>query len=149
MPWRKWNIIIVLILANYVVFGLIAAFVFPVRPQAPLSHPAQPTFTPGTPAPQRVGTLSYDFLTPSPSVRATSTSTRTPTAPTATPTEATTTSATSAATSASTPVPTTASTPLPTLPPATSASSAPTGIATSPALLAPRPLVSATSTARP
>ena len=155
MPWRKWNIIIVLVLANYVVFGLIAAFVFPVRPQAPLIHTVQPTFTPGTPAPQRVGTLSYDFLTPSPSVRATSTSTRTPTAPPSTtaqgttPTEATTTSATSAATIASTPAPTTASTPPPTLPPATSTSSAPTGTATASALLAPRPLVTATSTPRP
>ena len=150
MPWRKWNIIIVLVLANYVVFGLLAAFVFPVRPQAPLIHAAQPTFTPGTPSPQRVGTLSYDFLTPSPIVRATNTSTRTPiptaTAPNATPTEATTTSATSAATIASTSVPTTASTPIPT---ATATASAPIGTATVPALLAPRPLVSATSTSRP
>ncbi len=149
MPWRKWNIIIVLILANYVVFGLLAAFVFPVRPQAPLIHTVQPTFTPGTPPPQRVGTLSYDFLTPSPIVRATNTSTRTPIAPTATPTEAATTSATSAATIASPPVPTTASTPIPT---ATSTASAATGTATAssatataPVLLAPRPLVTATT----
>ena len=146
MPWRKWNIIIVLVLANYVVFGLLAAFVFPVRPQAPLSHAAQPTFTPGTPPPQRIGTLSYDFLTPSPIVRATNTSTRTPTAPAATPTEATTTSATSAATIASTPAPTTASPPIPT---ATSTTSVPTATTTAPALLAPRPLVTATSTSRP
>ncbi|MBM3130008.1 MAG: hypothetical protein FJ009_15475 [Chloroflexi bacterium] len=94
MPWRKWNVIIMLILANYVVFGLLAAFVFPVKTQAPLVHTAQPTFTPGTKPLQRVGTLSYDFLTPSLTARPTNTSTRTPIAPTATPTEVTTPGAT-------------------------------------------------------
>ncbi len=146
MPWRKWNVIIVLILANYVVFGLFAAFVFPVRPQAPLSHPAQPTFTPGAPSPQRVGTLSYDFLTPSPIVRATNTSTwtRTPIATTETPTDTTPTSATTAAPATATIAPTAAAT----LPPTSTATgSAPTGTATAPALLAPRPL--ATATTRP
>lgn len=109
MPWRKWNVIIVLVLANYVVFGLLAAFVFPVRTQAPLIHTAQPTFTPGTKPLQRVGTLSYDFLTPSPTARPTNTSTRTPIAPTASPTEA--------LTPGSTVVPTAA----PTTPPPTNA----------------------------
>lgn len=75
MPWRKWNVILVLILANYVVFGLLATFVFPVQAPAPLVHTPQPTFTPGVKPLQRVGTLSYDFLTPSP--RATNTSART------------------------------------------------------------------------
>jgi hypothetical protein len=144
MPWRKWNVIVVLILANYVVFGVLAALVFPVKPQAPLIHPAQPTFTPGTKAPQRVGTLSYDFLTPSPSVRATNTSTRTPVAPTATPTEAATTSP--GATTAPSVAPTLASTTIPT---ATATSTAPAGTATVPVLLAPRLLVTATSTPAP
>jgi len=147
MPWRKWNVIVVLILANYVVFGLLAAFVFPVKPQAPLIHTALPTFTPGPKPPQRVGTLTYDFLTPSPSGRATNTSTRTPVAPTATPTEATTPSATSAAPTV--PAPSATSTTAPTVSPATSTSSPPTGTATAPALLAPRPLISATSTRNP
>jgi hypothetical protein len=147
MPWRKWNVIIVLILANYVVFGLFAAFVFPVKPQAPLVHAAQPTFTPGTRPLQRVGTLSYDFLTPSPIVRATNTSTRTPTAsPTSAQTAAATETATPGAPSA---VPTTALTPPPTLPPATSTPSTSGGTETAPALQAPRPLVPATATVRP
>jgi hypothetical protein len=144
MPWRKWNVIIVLVLANYVVFGLFAAFVFPVKPQAPLIHPAQPTFTPGAPSPQRVGTLSYDFLTPSPIVRATSTSTRTPiaspttSAPGTTAPETATTGATSAA-------PTIGATPPPTVP---STLSPAAGTATAPAgMLAPQPLV--TPTPRP
>lgn len=64
MPWRRWNVIIVLILANYVVFGLLAALVFPVQSPAPLMRTAQPTFTPGAKPLQRVGTLTYDFLTP-------------------------------------------------------------------------------------
>ncbi len=64
MPWRRWNVIIVLILANYVVFGLLAALVFPVPTHAPLVRTAQPTFTPGPKPLQRVGTLTYDFLTP-------------------------------------------------------------------------------------
>jgi len=146
MPWRKWNVIVVLILANYVVFGVLAALVFPVKPQAPLIHPAQPTFTPGTQPPQRVGTLSYDFLTPSPSVRATNTSTRTPIAPTATltPTETATTSPD--ATTAPSVAPTLASTTILT---ATAASTAPAGTATVPVLLAPRLLVTAASTRAP
>jgi hypothetical protein len=146
MAWRKWNVIVVLILANYVVFGLIAAFVFPVKSQAPLIHTAQPTFTPGTKPLQRVGTLTYDFLTPSPSVRATTTSTRTPIAPTATPTEAATTTATSVAPTAPSEMPTLASTPTPT---ATSTAGTDSGTATLPALLAPRPLIAATPTPRP
>lgn len=88
MPWRKWNVILVLILANYVVFGLIAALVFPVKTPAPLIHTPQPTFTPGTKPLQRVGTLPYDFLTPSPRATNTLRVTVIPTtAPTATPSE--------------------------------------------------------------
>ncbi len=88
MPWRKWNVIIVLILANYVVFGLLATFVFPVKAPAPLIHTPQPTFTPGIRPLQRVGTLSYDFLTPSPRATNTSASTVIPTV-TPTPPDAT------------------------------------------------------------
>lgn len=81
MPWRRWNVIIVLILANYVVFGLLAALVFPVQPPAPLMRTAQPTFTPGAKPLQRVGTLTYDFLTP------TAVGARATVAPTFTPTQ--------------------------------------------------------------
>ncbi len=64
MPWRRWNVIVVLVLANYVVFGLLAALVFPAPTYAPLVRTPQPTFTPGPKPLQRVGTLTYDFLTP-------------------------------------------------------------------------------------
>lgn len=88
MPWRRWNVIIVLILANYVVFGLLAALVFPVQSPAPLMRTAQPTFTPGAKPLQRVGTLTYDFLTP------TTLATRAPTSSTPVPTEVSTPEAT-------------------------------------------------------
>ncbi len=65
MPWRNWSVIVVLILANYLVFSLLATVVFPVQAQVPATRIVVPTYTPGTPAPQRVGTLTYDFLTPS------------------------------------------------------------------------------------
>jgi hypothetical protein len=84
MPWRNWSVLIVLVLANYVVFSILATLVFPVRPQAPLMRAAQPTFTPGTLPLQRVGPLSYDFLTPSPIGQASAVSTRSTVVPTST-----------------------------------------------------------------
>ncbi len=81
MPWRKWSVILVLILANYIVFSILATVVFPVPPKALSTHVTEPTFTPGAMPLQRVGTLTYDFLTPSP----TSTLTGTPPTPTRTP----------------------------------------------------------------
>ena len=65
MAWRNWSVILLLILANYVVFSILATLVFPVPPQTPPTHVARPTFTPGTSPLQPVGTLTYDFLTPS------------------------------------------------------------------------------------
>lgn len=83
MPWRNWSVIIVLVLANYVVFSIIGTLLFPVTPAAAPTHAARPTFTPGIQEPQRVGTLSYDFLTPSPTptLTGTPTWTGTPTKP--------------------------------------------------------------------
>ncbi len=64
MAWRQWSVIVVLILANLVVFSLVATLVFPVPIQLAPTHVARPTFTPGMPPLQPVGTLTYDFLTP-------------------------------------------------------------------------------------
>ncbi len=84
MPWRNWSVVVVLVLANYVVFSILAALVFPVKPAAPLKHTAAPTFTPGAPVLQRVGTLTYDFLTPSPTANLTLTRARSTISPTST-----------------------------------------------------------------
>jgi len=73
MPWRHWSVIIVLILANYVVFSIIGTLLFPATPPAVPTRAAQPTFTPGAPVLQRVGTLTYDLVTSSPTITATST----------------------------------------------------------------------------
>ena len=66
MTWRNLSIIIVLVLANYLVFSTLAVLVFPPQPLAVPTHQIQATFTPGAPPLVRVGTLTYDFLTPSP-----------------------------------------------------------------------------------
>ena len=66
MTWRNLSIIIVLVLANYLVFSTLAVLVFPPQPLAVPTHQVQATFTPGAPPLVRVGTLTYDFLTPSP-----------------------------------------------------------------------------------
>ncbi len=66
MTARNLSIIVVLVLANYLVFSLLAVMVFPPQPIAVPTHEVQPTFTPGKPPLVRVGTLTYDFLTPSP-----------------------------------------------------------------------------------
>ncbi len=91
MPWRNWRVIIVLLLSNYLVFSLLATFVFPPSPVAAPTHAAQPTYTRSVIELRNVGTLTYDFLTPT----ATSTFVSTPTiAPTSTPTVRVTTAAT-------------------------------------------------------
>ncbi len=77
MNWRSWSIIIVLVLANYLVFSALAVFAFPPSKIVPPTRAAQPTFTLGAAPLQRVSPLSYDFLTPSPTVTATSTVTPT------------------------------------------------------------------------
>ena len=87
MPWRNWSVIVVLILANYVVFSIIGTMLFPVAPAPALTHVTRPTFTPGAPALDRVEPLSYEFLTPSPTPTATATISATKTlTPTITPT---------------------------------------------------------------
>ena len=83
MTWRNLSIVIVLVLANYLVFSTLAVLVFPPQPIAVPTHEVQATFTPGARPLIRVGTLTYDFLTPSPTT--TFTSTRTLTAATPTP----------------------------------------------------------------
>jgi hypothetical protein len=77
MKWNSWSIIIVLILANYLVFSSLAVLVFPTRPVVAPTHVVEPTFTPGALPLQRVATLTYDFLTPSPTAAETLTATRT------------------------------------------------------------------------
>jgi len=78
MNWRNLSIIIVLVLANYLVFSTLAVLVFPPKPIAPPTHEVQPSFTPGARTLQRVGTLTYDFLTPSPTTTITGTLTAAP-----------------------------------------------------------------------
>ncbi len=64
MAWRNWNVVLVLILANYLVFSFLAAWVFPAAPVTAPTHIPKPTFTRSIIQPRNVGTLSYDFLTP-------------------------------------------------------------------------------------
>ncbi len=85
MPWRNWSVLIVLVLANYVVFSIIGTLLFPVTPLAAPTHVAHPTFTPGGQMLQRVEPLTYEFLTPSPTLTATYTPTVTGTPLTSTP----------------------------------------------------------------
>jgi len=89
MPWRHWSVIVVLILANYVVFSIIGALLFPVTPSAFPAQVTRPTFTAPAPPLERVGTLTYDFMRETPTVTETvSASTPTPrttVVPTATP----------------------------------------------------------------
>ncbi|MBI4786094.1 MAG: hypothetical protein HY782_03490 [Chloroflexi bacterium] len=87
MNWRNTSVIVVLILANYLVFGTLATFVFPPTPVTAPTRLVKATFTPGVVELQNVGTLTYDFLTPTktptftPTVTITATGTvRTPTA---------------------------------------------------------------------
>ena len=85
MKWNSWSIIIVLILANYLVFSTLAVLVFPTRPVVAPTHVVEPTFTPGAKQLERVGTLTYDFLTPTPTVTQTLTAPPTLTNTTSTP----------------------------------------------------------------
>ena len=79
MPWRNWSVIIVLVLANYVVFSIIGTLLFPVTVPAAPTHVARPTFTPGGQILQRVDPLTYEFLTASPTPTTTTLPTSTPT----------------------------------------------------------------------
>ncbi len=63
MAWRNWSVIAVLILANYLVFSTLATLVFPPAPITAPTHVPKATFTAGIEL-QNVGTLTYDFLTP-------------------------------------------------------------------------------------
>ncbi len=77
MPWRNWSVIIILVLANYVVFSIIGTLLFPVVPQPAPTHVVRPTFTPGIQPPQRIVTLTFD---PSPTSAVTATGMLTTTA---------------------------------------------------------------------
>ena len=92
MAWRNWSVIAVLILANYLVFSTLATMVFPPTPVTAPTHVAKPTFTPGAEM-RNVGTLTYDFLTPTvtPTLTPTLTITATGTLRTVVPTTAPTT----------------------------------------------------------
>ena len=79
MTARNLSIIIVLVLANYLVFSLLAVLAFPPQPIAAPTHEVEATFTPGAPPLVRVGTLTYDFLTPSPTKTTTPAVTAVPT----------------------------------------------------------------------
>jgi len=68
MVWRNWSVIVVLLLANYLVFSVLATWVFPVPPVTPIARTPMPTFTPGGKAFQQVEPLKYEFLTPSPTI---------------------------------------------------------------------------------
>lgn len=81
MVWRSWSVIAVLLLANYLVFSTLATFVFPPPVVIPPTHAAQVTFTPGLAELRSVGTLTYDFLTPTALPTSTSTVTATLTVP--------------------------------------------------------------------
>ncbi len=97
MPWRNWRVVVVVLLANYMVFSLLGTFVFPAAPIMAPTHAPRATFTQSIIELRNVGTLTYDFLTPT--VTATFVSTPTIT-PTATPTVRVTTAATRATTPA-------------------------------------------------
>ncbi len=77
MNRRMLSIVVVLVLANYIVFSALAVLAFPTKPITPPLHTAQPTFTPGGQPLQRVDPLTYDFLTPSPTAVLTTTVTPT------------------------------------------------------------------------
>ena len=75
MAWRNWSVIVVLLLANYLVFSLFATLVFPAEPITAPTHIPKATFTISVMELRHVGTLSYDFLKPT----ATATLSSTPT----------------------------------------------------------------------
>jgi hypothetical protein len=73
MNGRNLSIIVVLILANYLVFSTLAVIAFPPAPFIPPTRAVEATYTPGAQPLQRVGALTYDFLTPSPTATITGT----------------------------------------------------------------------------
>ncbi len=87
MAWRNWSVIVVLVLANYLVFSLLATLVFPATPITAPTHVPRPTYTLGILELRSVGTLSYSFLTPTvtPTQTLTGTATIAATGPAATP----------------------------------------------------------------
>ena len=64
MHWRNWSVIVILLLANYLVFSGLATLVFPPAPITAPTHVAKPTFTRSIIDLRNVGSLSYSFLTP-------------------------------------------------------------------------------------
>lgn len=80
MPWRNWRVMVVVLLANYLVFSLLGALVFPVSSVTAPTHVPRATFTGSIIELRNVGTLTYDFLTPTATATFVSTPTITPTA---------------------------------------------------------------------
>ncbi len=64
MVWRKWNVIVVLVLANYLVFAMLGTLVFTDSNSGTRTRAADPTFTPRPTELKRVSPLPYDFGTP-------------------------------------------------------------------------------------
>ncbi len=79
MPWRNWRVIVVVLLANYLVFSFLGAFVLAPAPVVAPTHAAKPTFTRSVIELRSVGTLTYDFLTPTATATFLSSPTATPT----------------------------------------------------------------------
>jgi len=64
MVWRKWNVIVILILANYLVFATLAVLAFPESNEAVRTRAANATFTPRPTELKRVSPIPYDFGSP-------------------------------------------------------------------------------------
>lgn len=75
MTWRNWSFIVLVVLANYIVFTVLGSYIFTPSTDFTPTHTAQPTFTPGARALTPVAPLPYTFLTPSPIVSAARTGT--------------------------------------------------------------------------
>lgn len=87
MPWRNWKVLLIIILANYVVFSIVGTIAFPVTPPPAPTRALHPTFTPGA-LPLERATLKFDTPTVIPTATSITTATISPPAtssPTPTP----------------------------------------------------------------
>ncbi len=82
MVWRKWNVLAVLLLANYIVLSSFAALVANSSNGQTPTRSSVPTFTPRAQDLRRVSPLPYDFL---PTPRATIAATEVPSSATTVP----------------------------------------------------------------
>jgi hypothetical protein len=74
MPWGNWKVLLIIILANYVVFSIVGAVFLPVAPPPAPTRSVHPTFTPGA-LPLERATLSLNTPPPTSTVNTTVTST--------------------------------------------------------------------------